>query len=113
MKEQALSNFALQSFQSLIGIKNKKNFQMLLCVFEGPTNWARPSQPSLKNCQNGPFQSMHGIQIFWAKLLLLKCFESATMWLYSKNVSGSVQVLKPYSAVCIKGDKLDYFKNAP
>ena len=31
---------------------------------------------------------------FCAKLLLLKCFESATKWLYPKNVSGSVQVLK-------------------
>ena len=31
---------------------------------------------------------------FGAKLLLLKCFECATKWLYPKNVSGSVQVLK-------------------
>ena len=46
--------------------------------------------------------------IFWAKLLLLKCFESATKWLYPKNVSGSVQVLKQR----IKVDKLDFFKNA-
>ena len=29
-----------------------------------------------------------------SKLLLLKCFESATKWLYLKHVSGSVQVLK-------------------
>ena len=32
-------------------------------------------------------------EIFWAKLLLLKCFESATKWLDPKNVSGSVYVL--------------------
>ena len=30
-------------------------FQMLWCVFEGRTNRARPSQPFLKNCQNGTF----------------------------------------------------------
>ena len=30
----------------------------------------------------------------WVKLILLKCFESATKWLYPKHVSGSVQVLK-------------------
>ena len=32
-------------------------------------------------------------KIFGAKLLLLKCFESATKRLYPKNISGSVQVL--------------------
>ena len=31
---------------------------------------------------------------FWAKFLLLKCFERATKWLYPKHVSSSVQVLK-------------------
>ena len=44
----------------------------------------------------------------WAKLFLLKYFESATKRLYPKNVSGSVQVLKQR----IKVDKLDFFKNA-
>ena len=44
-------------------------------------------------------------KFFWAKLLLLKCFESANKWLYPKNVSGSVQVLKKR----IKVDKLDFF----
>jgi hypothetical protein len=33
-------------------------------------------------------------KIVWAKLHLLKCFESATKCLYPKHVSGSVQVLK-------------------
>ena len=46
--------------------------------------------------------------IFWPKLLLLKCFESAIKWLYPKSVSGSVQVLKQW----IKVDKLNFFKNA-
>ena len=47
-------------------------------------------------------------KFFGAKLLLLKCSESATKWLYPKNVSGSVQALKQR----IKVDKLDFFKNA-
>ena len=34
------------------------------------------------------------LKSFWAKLLLLKCYESAIEWLYPKNVSSSVQVLK-------------------
>jgi hypothetical protein len=45
---------------------------------------------------------------FWAKLLLLKCFESAIKRLYPKNASGSIQALKQQ----IKIDKLDFFKNA-
>ena len=34
-------------------------------IFEGCTNRARPSQPSLKNCQNGIFSPVHVIQIFF------------------------------------------------
>ena len=41
-------------------------------------------------------------------VLLLKCVESATNWLYPKNVSDSTQALKQW----IKVDKLDFFKNA-
>ena len=49
-------------------------------------------------------------KIFLGKLLLLKCFENATKWLYPKNVSGSVQVLLKQ---WIKVDKLDYFHFRP
>ena len=35
--------------------KTKRIFQMLWCIFEGRTNMARPSQPSMKKCQNGTF----------------------------------------------------------
>ena len=44
---------------------------------------------------------MHVIQNF-----LLKCFKSVTKWLYPKNVSGTVQVLKKQ----IKVDRLDFFQ---
>ena len=38
---------------------------------------------------------MQAIQtFFWAKFLLLKCFESATKWINPKHVSGPIQVLK-------------------
>ena len=39
------------------------------------------------------------------QLLILKCFESATKWLYPKHVSDFVQVR-------IKMDKLEVFKSA-
>ena len=35
--------------------RHLKQQEMLLCVFEGRTYRARPSQPSLKNCQNSIF----------------------------------------------------------
>ena len=35
--------------------KTKRIFQMLWCISEGRTKRARPSQPFLKNCQNGAF----------------------------------------------------------
>ena len=35
---------------------------MVWCVFESHINCARPSQPFLKNCQNGTFYLIHAIQ---------------------------------------------------
>ena len=84
----------------LLLILLKVFFQMLWCIFEGCTNRAWPSQHFLTHACNS--------KKFWAKLLLLKCFVSATKCLYPKHVSGSVQVLKQW----IKVDKLDFFKNA-
>ena len=44
---------SLSSYSS--ALKTKIIFQLLWCIFEGRTNRARPSQPFLKNCQNGTF----------------------------------------------------------
>ena len=45
--------FSLSRYSS--APKTERIFQMLRCIFEGCTNRARPSQPFLKNCQNGTF----------------------------------------------------------
>ena len=39
----------------------KRIFEIMWGILEGRTNSARPSQPCLKNCQNGTFWSVHGI----------------------------------------------------
>ena len=46
------------------------------------------------------------LKIVWAKWLHLKGYESAIVWIYPKNVSGSVQLRPAPSRV-----KLDYLKN--
>ena len=51
-------------------------------------------------------KKLFGSKNFWAKLLLMKWFESAIKWLYPKTVSSSAQVLKQR----IKVDKLDFFQ---
>ena len=38
--------------------------------------------PESKNCQNGTFEPVHGIQFFSANRLLLKCYEDD---IYKKN----------------------------
>ena len=44
---------------------SKRIFEFLWGILEGRTIRARPSQPFLKNCQNGTFRSVHGIWIFF------------------------------------------------
>ena len=52
----------------------KRIFEILWGILEGCTNSARPYRPCLKNCQNGTFWSVHGIWIFFAKWLHLRCY---------------------------------------
>ena len=87
---------SLKSSRNSSATKTKRNFQMLWCIFEGCINRARPSQLSLKNCQKLHFL----IQIFFGpNYFFWSAFESAIKWLYPKNVSGSVQVLKQWIKV--------------
>jgi hypothetical protein len=51
----------------------KRIFQIHQGILEGCTNRARPSRPSLKNCQNGTFLPLHGIQIFGGPNVFFWC----------------------------------------
>ena len=53
--------------------KTKRIFWMLWCIFEGHTNRSRTSQPFLKNCQIGTFESMHVIQSFFGANYFFWC----------------------------------------
>ena len=68
--------------------KTKRIFPMLWCIFEGRTNRARPSQPFLKNCQNGTV-----ITHAWNSKIFGPNYFFWSALKVPKSVSGSVQVL--------------------
>ena len=73
-------NIILPSSLSVYSLapKTKIICKFLWGILEGRPNRARPSQPILKNCQNGTILPIDEIWIFfWAKWLHLKCYESA------------------------------------
>ena len=72
----------------------KSIFQFLWGILEGRTIRARPSRSFLINCQNGTFLiCAWNLKNFRVKCLHLRCYASAIVWLYPKNVSGSVHLL--------------------
>ena len=86
----------------------KRIFQIHRGILEGCTNRAQPSLPSLKNCQNGTFWSVHGIWKFFGPndfiwgAIKVPFFDFIQKM--SQAPSSSVQVL-------ILEDELDYLKN--
>ena len=87
----------------------KRIFQILWGILEGRTNSVRPSQPCLKNCQNGTFWTVHGIWNFFGPndfiWSTIKVPFSDLIQKMSVALSISVQVL-------IWEDKLDYLNNS-
>ena len=75
----------------------KRIFEILWGILEGRTKSALPSQPCLKNWQNGTFWSMHGIWIFLGQMtsfeVLLKC--------HSLTLSKKCLRLRPAPSKCL------------
>ena len=86
---------------SFYQIEPYRIFEILWGILEDRTNGAWPSRPFLKNCQHHFLICEWNLNICWAKLLHLRCYESPIVWL---NLTSSVHVL-------IWEDKLDYLKN--
>ena len=85
--------------------KTKIFFQFLWGILKGRSNGARPSQPILKNCQNGTFLPVDEIWTFFGQMTwfeMLWNYWKCHFLFYSKCVSGPVHVKKWINGIISK-----------
>ena len=83
-------------------------FEILWGILEGRTNSARPSRPSLKNCQNGTFWSVHGIWNFFGPNDFIWSAWKVPFYDFIQNV---FQAPSMCISMWIKVNKWNYLKN--
>ena len=88
--------------------KAKRIFEIHRGILEGRTNRARPSQPSLKNCQNGTFWSVHGIRNFFGPNDFIWSARKVPFYDFIQNVFQAPSMCIP---MWIRVNKWNYLKN--
>ena len=100
--------FAFQSFYILKATKAKIIFQFLWGILEGRPSRARPSQPILKNCQNGTFLPVDEIWNFFGPNYFIWSAMKVPFCDFIQNVS---QAPSMCISMWIKVNRWNYLKN--
>ena len=72
-QKRALSSMPSSIARNSSAPNAKRVFQIHQGILEGCTNRAQPFQPSLKNCQNGTFLTLHGNRKFFEPNVFFWC----------------------------------------